>query len=84
MNTVNTSAEGPAEGIDPSESHSRAIAWAKTMHGFDNDGIRFAHADSWAGAGSTHIIDRREREAREHELLAPLATRSLWCSEREQ
>ncbi len=79
---MNTSAEGPAEGIDPSESHSRAIAWAKTMHGFDNDGIRFAHADSWAGAGSTHIIDRREREAREHELLAPLATRSFGAGNR--
>ena len=65
MNAVNTPDHGPAESpiesIDPGESHSRAIAWAKTMHGFDNDGIRFAHADSWAGAGSTHIVDRRER-----------------------
>jgi hypothetical protein len=42
------------------------------MHGFDNDGIRFAHADSWAGAGSTHIVDRREREAREQICRAPL------------
>ena len=72
----------PTEGHEPSESHSRAIAWAKTMHGFDNDGIRFAHADSWAGAGSTHIVDRQEREAREHELLAPLATRSFGAGNR--
>jgi dGTPase len=82
VNAVNTPDNGPAESIDPSESHSRAIAWAKTMHGFDNDGIRFAHADSWAGAGSTHIVDRREREAREHELLAPLATRSFGAGNR--
>ncbi|MEN9746697.1 MAG: hypothetical protein RL729_1169, partial [Actinomycetota bacterium] len=52
------------------------------MHGFDNDGVRFAHADSWAGAGSTHIVDRQEREAREHELLAPLATRSFGAGNR--
>jgi len=52
------------------------------MHGFDNDGIRFAHADSWAGAGSTHIVDRHERDAREHELLAPLATRSFGAGNR--
>ena len=78
MNAVNT----PTEGHEPSESHSRAIAWAQTMHGFDNDGIRFAHADSWAGAGSTHIVDRQEREAREHDLLAPLATRSFGAGNR--
>ena len=52
------------------------------MHGFDNEGIRFAHSDSWAGAGSTNIIDRLEREAREHELLAPLATRSFGAGNR--
>ena len=52
------------------------------MHGFDSDGIRFAHADSWAGAGSTHIIDRIEREAREHVSLAPLATRSFGAGNR--
>ena len=82
MNAVNTPADSPAESVDPRESHSRAIAWAETMHGFDSDGIRFAHADSWAGAGSTHIVDRREREAREHDLLAPLATRSFGAGNR--
>ena len=40
MNAVNT----PNNGQDPSESHSRAVAWAQTMHGFglgdlNNDGF---------------------------------------------
>ena len=55
----------------------RAERWASTMAGHDaTAGIRLAHADSWAGSGSHRLVDRREREDREQELLATLATRA--------
>ena len=77
MNEVNKSAQPQ----DP--SGSRAQSWASTMHGFNSpDGIIFAHADSWAGAGSTNIVSRAEREAREDAQLAPLATRAFGAGNR--
>lgn len=48
------------------------------MRGHANDGgIRFAHADSWAGTGRLELVSRDAREAREAEVLAPHATRSF-------
>ena len=77
MNEVNKSAQPQ----DP--SGSRAQSWASTMHGFNSPhGIIFAHADSWAGAGSTNIVSRAEREAREDAQLAPLATRAFGAGNR--
>ena len=47
-----------------------------------DDGIRFAHADSWAGTGRLELVPRHAREAHEAEFLAPLATRSFGAGNR--
>jgi dGTPase len=64
----------------------RAARWASTMSGHDLDGlatgIRTAHADSWAGTGSTTLVGRRAREEAEDAMLAPLATRGLGAGRR--
>src|SRR6478735_721404 len=53
----------------------RAARWAGTMAGHSLlDGIRLAHADSWAGSGSATQPDRTAREDLEAEHLATLAT----------
>ena len=46
------------------------------MAGHQVEGVRLAHADSWAGSGSTGIFRRPDRERREAEQLAVLATRA--------
>ena len=45
-------------------------------------GVRLAHADSWAGSGSTAIFPRAERELREADHLAVLATRAHGAGDR--
>jgi dGTPase len=66
-----------------SEHTPRALSWAATMHGHeDPTGVRFAHRDSWAGPGSTHVVERAEREEHENAHLAPLATRSFGAGNR--
>jgi len=55
-------------------------SWAQTMHGHtsvDAAEIRLAHSDSWAGTGTTQLIERREREDREDKTLSVHATRSF-------
>ena len=58
------------------------------MHGHTSDGdagdgsIRFAHADSWAGTGRLELVSRDAREAHEHDVLAPHATRSFGAGNR--
>ncbi|NCV21477.1 MAG: HD domain-containing protein, partial [Chloroflexi bacterium] len=48
------------------------------MSGFNADlGITVAHADSWAGIGTTDIADRSSRELSLSSSLAPLATQSV-------
>jgi dGTPase len=54
----------------------RAVQWAATMRGHTHGDILLAHADSWAGPGSTDVHRRDHREAIDHERLAPLATRA--------
>ena len=49
----------------------------------DENGIRFAHADSWAGTGRIDVVPRDARESHEAEFLAPLATRSFGAGNRE-
>ena len=62
---------------------SRAESWAATMHGHTTDGgIRFAHADSWAGTGRIELVPRDAREAHESMMLAPHATRSFGAGNR--
>jgi dGTPase len=60
----------------------RAARWAATMRGHAVDGVALAHEDSWAGPGSSATLERRAREARERELLAPLATKSFDAGDR--
>ncbi len=45
-------------------------------------GVHLAHADSWAGSGAPGLVPRTEREAREHDELSPLATRSSGAGSR--
>ena len=60
----------------------RAERWASTMRGHGAGGVALAHEDSWAGPGSSATVDRRVREARDHELLAPLATKAADAGDR--
>jgi dGTPase len=60
----------------------RAVRWAATMRGHELDGIALAHADSWAGPGSSCTLPRHAREEGEHERLAPLATRASGAGDR--
>ena len=71
-------------GVDPAhELAERADRWASTMAGHRaDDGIRLAHADSWAGSGSRLLLPRDAREEREHATLATLATRSSGAGNR--
>ena len=61
----------------------RASRWASTMAGH-RAGARVvvAHEDSWAGAGTTAIVERRAREVHEDATLAPLATRAVGAGDR--
>ncbi len=55
----------------------RAARWAGTMSGHTHDaGVVLAHIDSWAGPGSTNVLDRRAIEDTEDSRLNPLATRA--------
>ena len=64
------------------ELTERAERWASTMRGHQVDGVALAHADSWAGPGSTDTVPRVAREEGEHELLAPLATKAVGAGDR--
>lgn len=60
-------------------------SWAQTMHGHtsaDAAEIRLAHSDSWAGTGSTKLVERLEREDREDKNLSVHATRSYGAGNR--
>jgi dGTPase len=55
----------------------RNDTWVSTMSGNSaSSGITLAHADSWAGIGTTDIADRLARESTEDSTMAPLATRA--------
>jgi dGTPase len=60
----------------------RAERWASTMSGHTVAGIQLAHADSWAGPGTTTIVDRRAREEAQDLAMATLATRAFAAGER--
>ena len=67
----------PTAGSTAPDMADRAERWAATMAGHGaGHGVRQAHADSWAGSGSRLVVRRDVREAREHEVLATLATRA--------
>ena len=55
----------------------RNDTWVSTMSGNSAQGITRAHADSWAGIGTTDVADRITRETIEDNIMAPLATRAV-------
>jgi dGTPase len=81
---VDRSSIGTLRAMD--EMDERAHRWAATMAGHRLQGsvagIQLAHADSWAGSGSKLLLPRDAREAREHEMLSTLATRSRGAGDR--
>lgn len=60
----------------------RTERWAATMRGHRAEGVALAHEDSWAGPGSDTTLERRAREERELEQLAPLATKAAGAGDR--
>jgi dGTPase len=63
--------------VDPlADIDERAERWASTMSGHSDGNVALAHADSWAGSGSTDLADRLHRERRDNEALSTLATRA--------
>ena len=64
------------------ELGERAERWASTMHGHAEGAIAFAHADSWAGSGSTSLVGLEQREEIESASLSVLATRAIGAGER--
>ncbi len=66
----------------PADLTPRAREWAATMAGHGAGPVRHAHADTHAHVGDVEIATREVREAREDELLAPGATRSLGAGHR--
>jgi len=72
-------------GTIPVPQTERGLRWAATMAGHRGAGVRTAHADSQAGLGTEGPLaprDRGAREAAEHLLLAPGATRALGAGRR--
>ena len=64
--------------MEKDSTTDRGVTWVSTMSGFNADlGITVAHADSWAGIGTTDIADRSSREIETSSALAPLATHSV-------
>lgn len=61
----------------------RNALWVSTMGGSTSDlGITTAHADSWAGIGTTDIASRIDREGHHTCEFAPLATRATGAGNR--
>jgi dGTPase len=64
------------------ELGERAERWAATMHGKTDGAVAYAHADSWAGSGSTGLVARQQREDIEAASLSRLATRGSGAGDR--
>lgn len=78
----NRSTESGAE-VSDATMQERAARWVSTMKGTPGiPGVTVAHHDSWAGSGTAHALDRREREENEARALARLATRSHGAGDR--
>ena len=72
------------EGPQPVENE-RNRRWASTMAGHGGAGVTFAHADSRAGTGWADPVaglERRAREDRDRDGLAPGATRAVGAGDR--
>lgn len=60
----------------------RAERWAGTMSGVATEHVTLAHADSWAGTGSSSFVERQQREDQLESTLARHATRSTGAGRR--
>ncbi len=58
----------------------RAERWAATMTGHASGSIAFAHADSWAGSGSTSLVSRTQREEVESALVVDVGNPRRRCA----
>lgn len=74
----------PSVATDDADLTERERRWAATMapHASGEGAVRHAHADTHASVGEVDIATREAREAREHELLAPGATRAIGAGRR--
>ena len=82
---VHTGAMDSSSGSGSGSERTRR--WASTMAGHARAGVRSAHADSTAAAGSGGPVapfDRRRREEVEESLLAPGATRAVGPGNRDR
>jgi dGTPase len=52
------------------------------MQGHADGSIAFAHADSWAGTGSSSLVSRQLREVIETDAMSPQATRAVGAGSR--
>ena len=65
------------------ETNDRSERWASTMAGHEADReVRVAHTTSWAGTGRAGFLPRAEREAHDHDALAPDSTRATGAGRR--
>ena len=64
-------------------AQERAQRWAATMSGHRVAGIQLAHSDSWAGPGSTTVVDRRSSEATQDSSMSLHATRATDAGNRD-
>jgi len=66
---------------DADDVTERSERWASTMEGTADsstgDGVRTAHADSTARAGSAGVLGREDREGDHESFLSPDATRAV-------
>ncbi len=60
----------------------RALTWASTMHAHDAGTIRHAHRDIGVRLGPIGVLDRFQREDREHQQLSAGATLSTGAGDR--
>lgn len=74
----------PRHEAAPSDAElsERAQQWAATMRGHTHGDLLLAHGDSWAGPGTSEMVDRHAREDAEDARLAPLATRASGAGDR--
>lgn len=83
-NTPSRGSSNPAHDSFDKRS-DRAETWVSTMSGQQSGaGITLAHADSWAGIGTTDVSDRYSREDAADRDMAPLATRATGAGTRDR
>jgi dGTPase len=70
------------ESLTDESMQERAQRWAATMSGHRVAGIQLAHADSWAGPGSTETHTRERQEESQNNTMSLHATRAFGAGAR--